>query len=109
MADLTVESSQEQKLSPAESLRGHRAWLLGVAFFPPVAFLGAAILPIPMDVLLVLYLVVLAPWWDYSRCQKPFTLWIVAMGIWMASWCLGGVLSHILLWLLWIWSGGTLK
>jgi hypothetical protein len=91
MTDPAAESSQEPKLSVAESLRRHWAWLLGVALFPLVAFLGTEI-RVPSEVFTVLWLIVLTPWWDYSRCRKPFTLWIVAMGIWMASFCLTGLL-----------------
>ncbi|MCI0464208.1 MAG: hypothetical protein L0Z62_45315 [Gemmataceae bacterium] len=92
MADLTAESSQEQKLSVAGALRRHRAWLLGVALFPLAVFLAAflrvEIRGIDREVFLVPFVVVLAPLWDYTRCRAPYTLWIVAMGIWMASICL---------------------
>jgi hypothetical protein len=93
MTDPDAESSQEQKLSVAESLGRHWPWLLAVALFPLVAFLGTAILPVPKEVFLVLFLIVLMPWWDYSRCRAPCALWIVAMGIWAASWCLTGLLT----------------
>src|SRR5437867_2959616 len=94
MADLNTESSPEQKLSVAGSLRRHWVWLLGVALSPLAAFLGGVILGFHSELLgalVVLFWVVLTPLWDYARCRAPSTLWLVAMGIWMASFCLAGL------------------
>jgi hypothetical protein len=94
MAKRTAKSNQEQKLSVAKSLGRHWPWLLAVALFPLVVFLGPEI-RVPSEVFSGLWLIVLIPWWwwDYSRCRRPFTLWIVAMGIWMASFCLTVLLT----------------
>jgi hypothetical protein len=96
MADLTAESRQEQKLSLAESLRRHWVWLLGVALFPLAALLGVMVLRDHSELFLVLFFVVLTPLWDYTRCRAPYKLWIVAMGIWMASLCLTGLFMPLL-------------
>ena len=89
MADLTAESSQEEKLSVAEALRSHRAWLLGVVLFPLAVFLaafsGVKRWDIDIELFLVPFVIVLVPLWDYTRCRAPYRLWIVAMGIWMVS------------------------
>jgi hypothetical protein len=107
MADHAAERSQEQKPGVAESLRGHRVWLLSVVLFPLATGLASAFLPVPYGVCLFIHLFGLAPWWDYSRCQRPFTLWIVAVGIWLAAWVLMGMLGVLIFGSLWILSGGT--
>src|SRR5262245_58368490 len=94
MASLTPESGQEQKLSVGESLRRHRVWLLGLGLFPVAAFLGSVILGCPSELfepLILLCFVLFVPLWDYSRCREPSRLWLVAMGLWMASFCLAGL------------------
>jgi hypothetical protein len=98
MADLTAQSSQEEKLSVGGSLLRHRAWLLGVALLPLASYLGGAILGFHSErftVVFVLLIVALTPLWDYTRCRAPYTLWIVAIGIWMASFCLASALMPL--------------
>jgi|SRR5262245_41717607 len=93
MTDPDAESSEESKLSVAKSLGRHWPWLLAVALFPLVVFMSPEI-RVPREVFSVLWLIVLIPWWwDYSCCRRPFTLWIVAMGIWMVSFCLSVLLT----------------
>jgi hypothetical protein len=88
MTNLTAETGQEQQLSLTGSLRRYWPWLLGVALFPPAAFLGFTVLGVPGEVFIVPVFVVFAPLglaWVHGRA--PFSLWMVAMGIWMASIC----------------------
>ncbi len=92
MPDPNGDSSKQQKLSVTESLRRHWPWMLAVALFPAVAFLATEFLRVPNEVFTVFYLLILMPWWDFSRCRAPCALWIVAMGIWLASWFLMALL-----------------
>jgi hypothetical protein len=94
MAETTALKARGQRLSLARSLRHYGVWLLGVALFPPSMFLGVEILGVPSEVFVVPLLIVVVPLQGaLVRGRVPYTLWIVAMGIWAASICVTALLT----------------
>ncbi len=80
-----------------QALKAYWKNLIGLAVFPPVAFIGIGGFELPSALFMPCFFAAGLPaLWPYLTKRTPYSFWIVAMGVWMASSMISVMLMVIL-------------
>ena len=89
--------TQEPRLSLPVALRLYWKYYWGLVLFPPIAIPAITIFQVPFPFIAVPFFAVsFLAGWPWLAKRAPYSFWLVAMAVWMASGVFG-ILATLLL------------
>jgi len=90
-------SASATRLPLHEAFRLYWKYMIGIAAFPPVFIIGPVFIDLSqLPIIPLFFAVSLLALWPYFAKKAPYSLWLVAMAIWMISGTSSFILRRLL-------------